>query len=192
MMPVAFFRSIAAPLWRHKFHLHKAILVRRFTENARTVLDIGCGPRTYEACLRSDLYVGVDVDGSLRPDIVASAESLPIRDRCFDVVIMFDVLEHVADACSALCEVGRVLRDDGRLLLTTPNTLGLGLYDSFADSTHVHHFTWRSIRKLLMRAGLSRIFPITLHLHSFWPLNLLRVRALIHVQQSICIVASKC
>jgi SAM-dependent methyltransferase len=104
---------------------------------------------------------------------------------------MFDVLEHVADAYGALCEAARVLRDDGRLLLTTPNTLGLGLYDSFADSTHVHHFTWRSVEELLTRAGLSRIFPITLHLHSFWPLNQLRVRALLHVQQSICIVASR-
>ena len=47
----------------------------------------------------------------------------------FDLVISCETVEHVPDPRRALHEVSRVLRGGGRLLLTTPNYLGLmGLY----------------------------------------------------------------
>jgi 2-polyprenyl-3-methyl-5-hydroxy-6-metoxy-1,4-benzoquinol methylase len=41
--------------------------------------------------------------------------------RFFDVVTMLDVIEHVTDPLNLLCEVHRILKNDGILLIKTPN-----------------------------------------------------------------------
>lgn len=50
-----------------------------------------------------------------------SAERLAFAERSFDIVVVADVLEHVADLEKVIGEVGRVLRDDGVLLFDTIN-----------------------------------------------------------------------
>ena len=47
--------------------------------------------------------------------------TLPFRDRSFDVVMSFDVFEHIADSDGHLREVVRVLRPGGSYVLQTPN-----------------------------------------------------------------------
>jgi 2-polyprenyl-3-methyl-5-hydroxy-6-metoxy-1,4-benzoquinol methylase len=76
--------------------------------------------------------VGIDVDaGNLqtarafvqRAEFVeASALDLPFGDASFDVVTMFDVIEHLprGSEVTALREIRRVLRPDGALALSTP------------------------------------------------------------------------
>jgi len=175
------------PLQPHVFRGYKAELMSVFTSGAGRVLDVGCGERHYEGYCRAGLYVGAYL-GS-RPDVVASATALPFREGCFDRVVMFDVIEHVSDVGSALGECRRVLSEKGQLLVITPNTLGFGLYDSFADRTHRHHFTWWGLCKALRRHGFRVLERIPLHLHIFLPL---RRRALLYLQQSICVVAARC
>ncbi|MEM0481826.1 MAG: class I SAM-dependent methyltransferase [Nitrososphaerota archaeon] len=179
------------PIEPHRFRRYKAELVEAFTRHASRVLEVGCGLRLYEGYCRSLEYVGVDVDASVSPNILADAVRLPFRDSCFEGIIMLDSLEHVADAEAALRECARVLKDGGRLLITTPNTRGFGLYDSFADRTHIHHFNWSSIEGMLRRNGLRVERRIPLHLHIFWPLRLLRSPLLVPLQQSICLVARR-
>jgi SAM-dependent methyltransferase len=58
----------------------------------------------------------------------ASGDRLPFPDKCFDVVICLDVLEHVVEQEQLVREIGRVLRPSGQLFLTTPNPHCLGSY----------------------------------------------------------------
>lgn len=46
---------------------------------------------------------------------------LGFRTAAFDLVCAFEMIEHIADYCGALREVGRVLRSGGMLVLSTPN-----------------------------------------------------------------------
>jgi SAM-dependent methyltransferase len=46
---------------------------------------------------------------------------LPFRDQTFDLVVSFQVIEHVADVLTFAHELRRVLKVDGVALLTTPN-----------------------------------------------------------------------
>ena len=50
-----------------------------------------------------------------------SGLALPFRDRSFDVVMSFDVFEHIPDSDAHLREVVRVLKPGGSYVLQTPN-----------------------------------------------------------------------
>jgi SAM-dependent methyltransferase len=55
------------------------------------------------------------------PVINGAGERLPFADRCFDLVIAWDVVEHVQDPELLLAELARVLSPGGRALLTVIN-----------------------------------------------------------------------
>ena len=77
---------------------------------------------------RYGTLIGVDASrhllGLARPRIArlaaASLAALPFRARVFDAMFACDVLEHVADEHTALGELRRVVKPDGRLVLTVP------------------------------------------------------------------------
>ncbi len=50
-----------------------------------------------------------------------SALSLPFEDESFDTVVMFELIEHIANPDRALVEARRVLRPGGLLVGSTPN-----------------------------------------------------------------------
>ena len=99
----------------------------------RRVLEIGSGRGTLLATLRGRglELVGVETSaeriadakarhGDLPLHIVAGA-ALPFDDAAFDMVLSFDVFEHIPDSDAHLREVGRVLAPGGWYLLQTPN-----------------------------------------------------------------------
>lgn len=51
---------------------------------------------------------------------VGDAAKLPFEDASFDAVIMNDAFEHVREPEKVLCEIGRVLRDKGRVYINFP------------------------------------------------------------------------
>ena len=55
------------------------------------------------------------------PVALATAERLPFGDRQFDCVVSIDVLEHLENDGPFLSELHRVLRRDGRAVVTVPN-----------------------------------------------------------------------
>jgi len=65
--------------------------------NPKTVMEVGCGAGVLNSLLNK---AGVetktlDFDRRLKPDLCASATHLPFRDKAFDVVGCFQVLEHL-------------------------------------------------------------------------------------------------
>jgi SAM-dependent methyltransferase len=112
-------------------------ILSRYPRGSR-ILEIGCGlgyfamtvPREFE-------YVGTDI--SLFPlrvafqktqDTLAFVQAnvlhLALRSESFDLVVAFDVLEHVPTPSGAISEIYRVLRKNGRLIMTVPNVKSLG------------------------------------------------------------------
>ena len=44
-----------------------------------------------------------------------------LKNKEFDVIVSFEVIEHIADHSQYLKEIRRVLKDDGILIISTPN-----------------------------------------------------------------------
>ena len=100
---------------------------------AERVLEIGSGRG---ALLRQLLEEGHRVEGieinqdridesrqlfGVLPITKVDGPLLPFEDASFDVVLSFDVFEHIPDSDAHLREVSRVLKPGGRYLLQTPN-----------------------------------------------------------------------
>ena len=65
-------------------------------------------------------------------------QKLPLPDKSFDLVVSVEGIEHLENPQSFLREVNRVLKDDGRLILTTPNIVSLRSRMRFFGSGFFH------------------------------------------------------
>ena len=89
-------------------------------------LDVGCGDRPYESLFFQGSYLGIDVLTSGRseelkkPDLYYDGVTIPFNDNSFDIVMSSQVLEHVNSPVELLREMGRVLKDDGSLIISIP------------------------------------------------------------------------
>jgi 2-polyprenyl-3-methyl-5-hydroxy-6-metoxy-1,4-benzoquinol methylase len=103
--------------------------------SGQTLLDIGCGQGQFlrRAAAHGFTVAGVEMNEALaerareggldvvRGDFMASA----LDGRRFDVVTMFDLIEHLPDPVAALKRCRGLLAPGGRLILYTPNHAGL-------------------------------------------------------------------
>jgi len=88
-----------------------------------TAIDFGCGTMPYREIFAGlgCRYLGADFDGA--PDIAIGADgALGVPDASADILLSFQVLEHVRDVGAYFSEARRVLRTDGRMLLSTHGT----------------------------------------------------------------------
>jgi SAM-dependent methyltransferase len=101
----------------------------------RDVLDLGCGVGFFggTARERGARVVGLDFSAVAlelcvqrqtgMPVLRGDATTLPFPDACFDVVLLNDIIEHLAEepGHAMITEVFRVLRPGGRLIVDTDN-----------------------------------------------------------------------
>lgn len=83
-------------------------------KNPESVLEIGVGNRTVSDYLKKAgiKVTTCDFDTSLKPDVLADVLKLPFKEKCFDVVLCAEVLEHLPfnKFKKALFEIKRVCK----------------------------------------------------------------------------------
>ena len=128
------------------------------------ILEIGCGIGTvvYELSGKGHDIIGIDISGEAIEygrekygDIileVQAAETLPYEDESFEVVLSFDLFEHIAAIDKHISEVRRVLRLGGYYLFQTPNRYSNIIYETlWTKSLH-----WRRYHPSLHSPGQLR------------------------------------
>jgi len=109
---------------------------KRFLPNRGCLLDVGCGVGIFLSVAQREGWdvSGIDISafaaGRARERLGIDVRPGTLGDRSlaagsFDLVTMWDMIEHVADPLKELQEAHRVLRSDGYLFLNTPNEAGL-------------------------------------------------------------------
>lgn len=133
--------------------------------SGKRMLEIGCGngnilsylkKRTQLQLTGGDLFMeGLRFcRGQVNiPLYQVDATLLPFRDY-FDIIGMFDVLEHIKDDGQVLKECRKALTEQGRLVLTVPACPALwGPFDEF--SHHQRRYTRPDLREKLEQAGFA-------------------------------------
>jgi SAM-dependent methyltransferase len=127
------------------------------TPPGAVVLDVGAGDAPYRELFAHAAYTSNDWaesvhTGGQQADLIAPATALPLEDRCVDVVLCTQVLEHVADPALVCSELFRVLRPGGTAALTVP------LVWQLHELPHDYfRYTAPGIEHLLSNAGFSDI-----------------------------------
>ncbi len=105
--------------------MHTAIkaMADRIAGLNKTALDFGCGAKPYASLFtsRGVTYIGADF-GDAADVAITPAGIVGSANNSADLVVSFQVLEHVRNLDTYFSEAARVLRDDGLLLLTTHGT----------------------------------------------------------------------
>ncbi len=151
-----------------------------------TLLDFGCGAAgMYPIATRMGLgYTGVDIDPLERSEVLKrygiklfdALASIPSGER-FDVITMFESIEHLPRPRETLSALRELLTPGGVLYLSTPNSLCLRArlqkerWPNYVTRSHLFYFTERSLRKLLRQSGFSSVERLSLWVrlpdHSF-------------------------
>lgn len=90
------------------------------------LLDVGCGSKPYEELFSVKEYIGLDIEESGHPheneiiDIFYDGKKIPFEDHTFDSVFASEVFEHVFNLDELIKEINRVIKRDGKLLITVP------------------------------------------------------------------------
>jgi len=88
-------------------------------------LDVGCGTKPYEILFNHSIYVGLEFDTGIDTekkvaDFYYDGKTFPFNEAEFDSVVSNQVLEHIFNPDEFLSEINRVLKTNGKLLLTVP------------------------------------------------------------------------
>ena len=150
-------------------HLARYAFAARLARGKR-VLDAGCGAGYGAAELAQSALsvVGADIAAEAvafarehyrLPYLEfeqASCTALPHPDAAFDLVVAFEVIEHLDRWRDFLLEVRRVLAPTGQFIVSTPNKLYYAESRSRAGANpfHAHEFEFDEFR-----AALSDVFP---------------------------------
>jgi SAM-dependent methyltransferase len=152
--------QVDVDLWNE--HLARYLFARRFASGKR-VLDAGCGTGygSSELAAVAASVTSVDVAAEAVAHaafhcpgsryVQASCAGLPFRAGSFDLIVMFEVIEHVRDWEAVLGEARRVAGDDGWLLVSTPNKSFYAATRDEPNPFHEHEFEFDEFREALSR-----------------------------------------
>jgi len=149
-------------------HWHRYVFARRFAAGKR-VLDAACGEGYGSALLAqyAQSVIGVDIADSAveharqryghcanlrfeRGDCTV----LEFEDRAFDLVLSFETLEHLSAQEALIAGFARVLREDGMLIVSSPDKRVYSEKSGFRNEFHV-----RELYRDELLALLRKHFP---------------------------------
>jgi len=143
-------------------------------KNGTTLLDVGCGEGFFlfnaseagyntkgvelsqDAAAYARREFGLDVEGK-------PFNEMQLPENYFDVVTMWQVLEHLPHPLATLKEVHRILKPGGLLATSTPDIEGK-MAKIFRRKwwnlrkLHINQFTAKTLADMLNRAGFKNVF----------------------------------
>ena len=145
--------------------------VKRFYKSLNCkILDVGCGDGTFIEYMAKNgaNCFAVEPDKRTR-DLVSNYDGVnnvwqylsDVNENGFDVITMFEVIEHLTNPSTDLEICNKLLKENGSLIIKTPNAnafesklLGPD-WISLEIPRHLHFFTDNTINKILNQSGFE-------------------------------------
>jgi 2-polyprenyl-3-methyl-5-hydroxy-6-metoxy-1,4-benzoquinol methylase len=151
-------------------HLHRYAIACDLAKN-KIVADIACG-EGYGSFLLSEVaasVTGIDINtiaiekakrkyiNSNLNYLNGNVNSIPVKDHSIDLIVSFETLEHVPDHEGMIREFKRVLKQDGILMISTPDKKH---YSDIPNYKNPHHIKELYVQEFydLMNTNFKKTF----------------------------------
>lgn len=151
-----------SPNMFHPFYIIRTGLKNAILSNSTfmsgKMLDFGCGSKPYKDQFKVDEYIGLDYenDGHTHEneqiDVFYDGQNIPFPDEYFDSVLSSEVFEHVFNIERVLTEINRVMKKEGKLLITCPF-----VWNEHEVPHDYARYTLFALRDLLDRHGFELV-----------------------------------
>jgi len=163
-----------------EMQMQRLRFAKKYIKKGDAVLDIGCGDGFLTNALSSacENVMGIDTSltgisfsrsiiGNVKVYLACgSASNLPFKGNAFDVITLFEVIEHipVTSLKDVIKEIKRVLKEEGMLIVTTPNPRNLRnriLGKSMVSAKHEKEYNQAELLELFkdfLKVELSGIY----------------------------------
>lgn len=142
-----------------KHHFHEMPSVR-----GKTVIEVGCGAGSFLDLIakQAGRVIGIEPHRDYRRKLLYETYAYPADapKGIADVVVSFDVIEHVEDPVEFMESLGALVKPDGKIIVSTPNRneILMQLLPEFREfryqSVHNWYFDAQTLGMCVQRAGL--------------------------------------
>lgn len=145
-------------------HLHRYALTSYFITN-KTVVDLASG-EGYGSNLMADHakeVIGIDISLNAIEHAsnkykkhnltfkTGSATNIPMTDQSIDILVSFETIEHHAEHDKMLIEIKRVLKDDGMLIISTPDKRNYSDIPQYKNPFHIKELYLNEFKVLIRK-----------------------------------------
>lgn len=108
------------------------------------ILDIGCGNRKEKGA------IGIDISLETKADIICDLNIFPypLKSNQFDLILCYDILEHLTDTIKVMEEIHRVAKPNGIVKIRVPH---YACWWGWSDPTHKKLFSPFSFEHFLSK-----------------------------------------
>lgn len=157
--------------------------IKKFVAPPAKFLEVGCGTGNVSSFLAIKGYTVIGCElynealqmawqGFSR--VQGNANNLPFKDNSFDVVGLFDIIEHFQNQVKPLREAERVVRDRGIIAVTVPAREELWSHDD-KKSFHKRRYSREALRKFFLELNLTPLAIEYMFMSLYLPVKYIRM-----------------
>ena len=165
--------------------LLKSLLSRKGIQKNCPLVDIGCGVGSNLGFLQSLGFIAIGMDSEIYslslakrrltaiPLINGDLLRLPFKTNSVELIIATDILEHLQDDIRGIKEIHRVLKQEGKVVLTVPAFKFLwGIQDDVGK--HQRRYSKKQLREKMEKEGFKILRFSYFNFFLFFPILLSR------------------
>ena len=152
-------------------------LIERFSFHKGKLLDLGCGEGHFlkHASLQGWDVSGIDLKAEntefakkvlqIKNVHCAPLGEVLLPEKTFNVVTLYDLIEHLSNPFSELKKINKLLQPRGLVVISTPNVKNSIFmkerWTGYIVKGHIYFFSKKTLTQMLQRAGFKVIFSKT-------------------------------
>tara|TARA_R110000737_G_scaffold6310_2_gene20082 strand:+ start:2319 stop:3155 length:837 start_codon:yes stop_codon:yes gene_type:complete len=175
-----FFEKIYSIIKKYTLH-KKTKLINQFSNNGKTLLDIGCGTGEFLVTAKKENWTifGVEPNKQAREKAVSKTlnvvENLEkLGQQKFNVISLWHVMEHLPDLKNQIKKITNLLDEEGTLIIAVPNFKSNDAihykeyWAAYDTPRHLWHFSQNAISELFKEQNFKIIQTLPMKFDSYY------------------------